>query len=96
MSYIDENSSAEQAWMVHQQEKQKLKADPSLPWKRYLDEYETRHEAMRLLSNAWWETDDQRIKGIITRAVNHVRDAAMQLIPYGATTPNKTWDGRRA
>lgn len=62
----------------------------------YFDEYDTLHEAMKLLSDAWWLTDDKELKGRITRAVNYLRDTAMQLIPYGATTPNKTWDGKRA
>lgn len=62
----------------------------------YFDEYETRHQAMRLLSEAWWKTSDQRLRSIIKRAIDHVRDEALDLIPYSATTPNKTWDGKRA
>lgn len=61
----------------------------------YFAEYESRHEAMRLLHEAWWRTDDQRIRGRITRAVGYIRDVALDLIPYGATTPNKGTDGRR-
>lgn len=61
----------------------------------YFEEYDTLHEAMKLLSDAWWLTEDMRIRGRITRAVGYIRDTALDLIPYGATTPNKGTDGRR-
>ncbi len=59
------------------------------------EEFDSRHEAMKMLSDAWWLTNDKELKGRITRAVAYIRDTAMQLIPYGATTPNKGTDGRR-
>ncbi len=59
------------------------------------DEYDARHEAMKLLSDVWWLTDDRELKGRITRAVAYIRDTAMELIPYSATLPNKDSFGRR-
>lgn len=61
----------------------------------YFDEYNTRHEAMRMLSEAWWKTQDTRLREVIHNAIGHVRDAALDLIPYGLTTPNKDSYGRR-
>jgi hypothetical protein len=63
--------------------------------RNYFDEYDARHAAMRVLYNARDEVTDKAARAILGRAINYVRETALALIPYGATTPNKGTDGRR-
>lgn len=58
----------------------------------YFNEYTTRHEAMALLWGAW-DKSNGRLRGRIVRAIAYIRDTAFELIPYGATTPNKSYSG---
>jgi hypothetical protein len=82
---INETTTASEALRIYQNEKEAS----------YFEEFDTRHEAMKLLSDAWWLTDDKELKGRITRAVGYIRDTAMDLIPYSCTTPNKGANGSR-
>lgn len=59
------------------------------------DEYTTRHEAIALLWEAWHKAPHGRLRRVITRAIEHTRNIARDQIGYGATTPNKGWDGKR-
>lgn len=63
------------------------------------DEYVTRHDAILLLWDAYdradFDIEGFRIRGRIRRAINYLRNTALDLIPYGATTPNKDSHGRR-
>jgi hypothetical protein len=61
----------------------------------YFAEYDTRHEAIRLLWEAWQKAPHGRLRRVIANAVGHIRESALDLIPYGATTPNKDSYGRR-
>ena len=61
----------------------------------YFKEWDTRHEAMSLLWEAWHKAPHGRLRRVIANAVGHIRETAYDLIPYGATTPNKGWNGKR-
>lgn len=59
-----------------------------------LDGYANDHDAMMLLWEAWHKAPHGRIRRLIVSAVGHLRESAMKEIPYGATTPNKGWNGK--
>ena len=61
--------------------------------RNYFDDYENFYAAMDVVrkQNPWFENCDP----LVTRVLNRLREAAVDTIPYDATTPNKDSYGRR-
>lgn len=63
----------------------------------YFDEYDRLHEEMeRLFAKVQEYPSLSAEAGQLRKEINALREQAYDCIPYGATTPNKTWNGRRA
>lgn len=68
----------------------------------YFDKYDANHRRMAELSAEVFRigfhgvTAEQVIeRERLSAEINRLRDEALDLIPYGATTPNKGWNGKR-
>lgn len=66
----------------------------TLKAENYLDSYDNDHDAMMLLWQAW-DAASPRIRRLIVSAIGHLRESAMEEIPYESTIPNKDSHGRR-
>ncbi len=65
------------------------------------DRYDNFYAAMDVVRQAFPMTyqafvDNPAGCALATRILKRLREAAQAEIPYGATTPNRTWDGRWA
>lgn len=59
-----------------------------------LDNDSNDHDAMMLLWEAWHKAPHGRIRRLIVSAIGHLRESAAKDLGYGATTPNRGWNGK--
>jgi hypothetical protein len=62
----------------------------------YFDTYDELHAKMAVLTAIRNEKTDATERAEITRQIDRLREKAYDCIPYGATSRNRTWDGKRA
>lgn len=60
----------------------------------YFEDWDNNHEAMKLLSDLRRQVSDNEGENILGSAIIYLREQVYSFIPYGATVPNKGWNGK--
>jgi len=55
----------------------------------WANEYDALHEAIGLLNQAWWTTDDYESRQKILRIMDYLRVNALALMPWAACNQHK-------
>lgn len=62
----------------------------------HFDRYDEIHEAISVWWTLYWASTDETVKRTISERIDALREQAYDCIPYGAVTPNRAWNGKRA